>query len=123
KEELNGLEVDCRLRPEGKSSQLVWDLDEYKKYFLVRARIWELQAFTKCRFFSGNKNIFKDFLSTYIEVVKTKDSNLIKSEMLEMRKKLMPINDSPFNIKKSPGGLYDIDFIYNYVSLIDPEKM
>src|SRR5690606_3801825 len=43
KEELNGLEVDCRLRPEGKSSQLVWDLDEYKKYFLVRARIWELQ--------------------------------------------------------------------------------
>src|SRR5690606_935137 len=66
KEELNGLEVDCRLRPEGKSSQLVWDLDEYKKYFLVRARIWELQAFTKCRFFSGNKNIFKDFLSTYI---------------------------------------------------------
>lgn len=123
KEELNGLEVDCRLRPEGKSSQLVWDLDEYKKYFLVRARIWELQAFTKCRFLSGNKNIFKDFLSTYIGVVKTKDSNLIKSEMLEMRKKLMPINDSPFNIKKSPGGLYDIDFIYNYVSLIDPEKM
>lgn len=123
KEKLNGLEIDCRLRPEGKSSQLVWDLDEYKRYFLVRARIWELQAFTKCRLLYGNKKIFNNFLTTFTNIVKTKDSNLIKSEMLEMRKKLMPINESPFNIKKSPGGVYDIDFIYSYLSLINPAKM
>ena len=33
RENLTGLEIDCRLRPEGKSSQLVWDVEEYKKYF------------------------------------------------------------------------------------------
>ena len=33
-----GLEIDCRLRPEGKSSQLVWDISDYKKYFTNRAR-------------------------------------------------------------------------------------
>ena len=45
KDNLPGLEIDCRLRPEGKSSQLVWDIEDYKKYFSNRARIWELQAF------------------------------------------------------------------------------
>ena len=33
KANLPGLEIDCRLRPEGKSSQLVWDIEDYKKYF------------------------------------------------------------------------------------------
>jgi hypothetical protein len=39
KDNFSGLEIDCRLRPEGKSSRLVWDLEQYKKYFSNRARI------------------------------------------------------------------------------------
>ena len=123
RENLTGLEIDCRLRPEGKSSQLVWDVEEYKKYFYTRARIWELQAFTKCRFLIGNKNYFNDFLKDYISAVKERDLKLIKSEMIEMRKKLLPINDSSFNIKKSMGGLYDIDFVICYLRLSNPEKI
>ena len=38
KDNFPGLEIDCRLRPEGKSSQLVWDINDYKKYFSNRAQ-------------------------------------------------------------------------------------
>lgn len=112
-----GLDVDCRLRPEGKSSQLVWDINEYKKYLLIRARVWELQAYTKVRLIYGNSDLFNEFMSVYYDVVKTKDDKQIKSEMAEMRKKLLPINDGSFNIKKSSGGLYDIDFIKSFIKL------
>ncbi len=117
---LPGLEIDCRLRPEGKTSQLVWDIDDYKKYFLNRARVWELQAFTKCRFLYGNKNLFNNFIEHYIETVKGKDQKQIKSEMNEMRKKIIPIDDNLFNLKKSYGGLADIDFMISFLLLTNP---
>ncbi|HQI41504.1 MAG: hypothetical protein B6D44_11875 [Ignavibacteriales bacterium UTCHB2] len=117
RDNLKGLDIDCRLRPEGKSSQLVWDVEEYKKYFLSRARIWELQAFIKCRLLYGSKDIYKDFYSAYLDVIKSKNKTLIKSEMAEMRKKLLPVSYNIFDIKKSKGGLYDIDFIFSYLHL------
>jgi len=121
RESLPGIEIDCRLRPEGKNSLLVWDIMDYKKYFQSRARIWELQAFTKCRFVYGNNNLFNEFSGHYINTVKQKDSRLIKSEIVEMRKKLLPISDDTFNIKKSKGGLLDIDFINSFLLLCNPE--
>jgi glutamate-ammonia-ligase adenylyltransferase len=119
KNSLSGLEVDCRLRPEGKSSQLIWDTEDYKKYFSNRARIWELQAFTKCRLLYGNQNLFEDFINQFKVAVKVKDKKIIRSEMIEMRKKLLPINDGSLNLKKSSGGLYDIDFIKSFLTLTE----
>jgi [glutamine synthetase] adenylyltransferase / [glutamine synthetase]-adenylyl-L-tyrosine phosphorylase len=120
RDNFQGLEIDCRLRPEGKSSQLVWDINDYKKYFTNRARVWELQSFTKCRFIAGNKNLFKNFTAHYIETVKLKDQKLIKTEMIEMRKKLLPISNDSFNLKKSSGGLADIGFIVSFLLLANP---
>ena len=123
KDNRSGLEIDCRLRPEGKSSQLVWDLEEYKKYFSNRARIWELQAFTKCRYVFGNIELFNSFFTHYILTVKQKDAMLVKKEMSEMRKKLYPGLDTSFNIKKSSGGLADIDFILSFLLLSHPDLL
>ncbi|MEO8233083.1 MAG: hypothetical protein ABI638_12430 [Ignavibacteriota bacterium] len=123
KNDLPGLEIDCRLRPEGKSSQLVWDVEDYKKYISNRARVWELQAFTKCRLIFGDIKLFNNFYSQYIKTVIEKDKLLIKKEMIEMRKKLYPIGDTTFNIKKSSGGLTDIDFIISYLFLTNPDLL
>lgn len=120
KEYFKGIEIDCRLRPEGKSSLLVWDIKDYKKYFSTRARIWELQAFTKCRFIYGDEFLFEEFITHYVNTVRDKDKQQIKTDIFEMRKKLLPINQSSFNIKKSPGGLVDIDFIVTYLLLLNP---
>lgn len=123
KNNLPGLEIDCRLRPEGKTSQLVWDVEDYKKYFSNRARDWELQAFTKCKFISGDLNLFNDFIAHYIKTVKQKDPALIKKEMVEMRKKLYPLNETSLNIKKSSGCLTDIDFIISFMLLTNPDLL
>ena len=49
REELAPFKVDCRLRPEGKSSQLVWGINKYGEYLDSRARIWEFQSLQKLK--------------------------------------------------------------------------
>jgi glutamate-ammonia-ligase adenylyltransferase len=123
KENFKPFDLDCRLRPEGKSSLLVWDLQSYKNYILTRARTWELQAFCKLNFIAGNKKI----INSLINAVKLKISNLerqvLKLDIREMRKKLMPNTSSSivssFNIKKGSGGITDIEFIIQYILLSD----
>lgn len=123
REYFKGFDIDCRLRPEGKSSLLVWDINDYKKYFSTRARIWELQAFTKCKLIYGDTVLFDDFIQHYINIVKSKGMHQIKTEILEMRKKLLPINKDMFNIKKSSGSLMDIDFITTFLLLLNPSSL
>jgi [glutamine synthetase] adenylyltransferase / [glutamine synthetase]-adenylyl-L-tyrosine phosphorylase len=59
KNSLLPFEVDCRLRPEGKNSYLVWDLNSYYEYLKNRARVWEIQAFLKANFIAGSKAYYK----------------------------------------------------------------
>ena len=58
--------VDCRLRPEGESSQLVWDFEKYIEYLNKRARIWEMQSFLKACFVSGVEKLFLKLTETFI---------------------------------------------------------
>lgn len=104
-------EIDCRLRPEGKSSQLVWDIDEYKKYLTNRARVWEFFAFTKLKFITGEKSLQQNFRNFFISATKAIDERDIVKDLKEMRKKLHPLDERIFNLKKSKGSLLDIDFI------------
>ncbi len=121
KDELKPFQVDCRLRPEGKSSYLVWELNSYKKYFWERARIWELQAYSKINFICGNKKSYNSLMKSFSERIKKEDNDKIKSEFISMRKNLYPHDFSTigrsFNIKKSIGGLNDIEFILQYLVL------
>lgn len=121
KDQFNPLQIDCRLRPEGKSSLLVWDIEDYEKYLANRARIWELQSLTKCKFLIGDKELFDEFRNAYIGSMKKLPGQKIKSEMKEMRSKLLPISDGMFDVKKNPGGLLDLDFLIGYFLLVNPE--
>lgn len=121
KESLKPFDVDCRLRPEGKSSLLVWDLQSYKNYINTRARTWELQAFCKLSFVSGNKRIISSLLNAIVKKVEELEQRSIKSDILDMRKRLTPHYTSSmvnnFSIKKSSGGLTDIEFLIQYILL------
>jgi glutamate-ammonia-ligase adenylyltransferase len=125
KKEFNPYNVDCRLRPEGKSSQLVWEFDSYSNYLKERARTWELQAFTKLNFIHGNKKLFSLFKKSLIGRVKNEDEKNIKRDLVEMRNKLYPktvsLDRYTFNLKKSRGGLSDIEFILQYLILCNAE--
>lgn len=119
KKELSPFDVDCRLRPEGKGSYLVWDLKTYCDYLKSRARTWELQATLKASLVAGNDNLFSQLLLTFDERLRATDHLIIKKEINEMRKKMLSgpgISDST-NLKKSAGGLIDLDFIIAYYLL------
>ena len=120
KDEFSPFTADCRLRPEGKSSLLVWELGSYADYLKNRARIWELQAFTKLSFVCGEKELFTKFLNIIFNRVRNESKTEIKTEMAEMRKKTYPKTTSNFNIKKSRGGITDIEFVVQYLILCNP---
>lgn len=115
------IEVDCRLRPEGKSSNLVWSIKNYDDYIQKRFRIWELQAFTKISFVCGDINLYNTFLNSLLKRLTGEDLENIKSEIAAMRKKLCSQTISAginmINLKKSPGGITDIEFTIQFLIL------
>jgi len=123
RDQLKPIPVDCRLRPEGKNSPLVWDIDEYKKYFNARARTWEFQSLIKTNFITGSREVFNSFISAITTAVMKKDSSKIKKEIMEMRKKISPPSPSHLDIidiKKNRSGLTDIEYALHYHILCNP---
>jgi len=124
REEFKPFTVDCRLRPEGKSSQLVWDVENSKDYFKNRARVWEFQALTKISFITGDKGLLKNFTRAAVSYISKFDEKNIKREMQEMRKKISPqimaASFQTFDIKKSSGSITDIEFIIQFYLLCSP---
>ncbi|HSD63448.1 MAG TPA: hypothetical protein VLB50_06600, partial [Ignavibacteriaceae bacterium] len=121
--EFKPIKVDCRLRPEGKSGMLVWDISSYINYIHTRARTWELQSFTKLNFISGNKRLFDKIINAVSGRLKSIDSVKLKTDFLEMRRKLSPVEGIPglINLKKARGGIMDIEFILQYLVLCNPK--
>jgi [glutamine synthetase] adenylyltransferase / [glutamine synthetase]-adenylyl-L-tyrosine phosphorylase len=123
KEEFPGREIDCRLRPEGKNNVLVTDLKGYKNYIDSRARIWEFQSFTKMSLISGGVSLFNLLRKEFVNKLKTFEGEKIKREVVEMRNKLTGGSNftGVINLKKAGGGKTDLDFIIQYLLLINPD--
>lgn len=125
KKELTLIDVDFRLRPEGKNSPLVWDIKAYENYLKSRARIWEFQAFSKLKFVSGNKLLFNKFKKILYHQLQNLEASVIKKELKEMFEKLRRKSygsfESFFDLKKSKGGIINIEFIIQSIILCSPE--
>lgn len=121
KNELYPFTIDCRLRPEGKSSQLVWDLRNEKEYFQKRARIWEFQSLTKINFITGNIRLFSGFIKSVEKSLTRFRKEEIKRDTAAMRnhKALKRTTGAVvlFDFKMSPGGINDIETIIQYLLL------
>jgi glutamate-ammonia-ligase adenylyltransferase len=124
RKELLPIEIDCRLKPEGKNSSLVWSFEQYRKYLSERARIWELQALTKVNFVYGNKNLFNKFIKLVENRIANESEVMIRNEVAEMRKKIISPGIASItknlNIKKAAGGLTDIEFLIQLFILCNP---
>lgn len=118
---LKPFNVDFRLRPEGKSSQLVWSINKFKDYMKSRARVWEYQAFSKLRFVYGKKELFDDLVSTTNSAIKNVEKEKIRSEILQMHKSInsesINLSGPTFNIKKDRGGLVTVEFTIDILVL------
>lgn len=114
--------VDLRLRPEGNIGPLIIGTKSALEYYKSRALNWEYQALIKSRLIWGDPQLYKNFKDSItpliyshvppqnilegIKEIKDKIENKIKSSFKEI------------NIKLSPGGIRDIEFIIQFLQLI-----
>ncbi|MCX6175671.1 MAG: hypothetical protein NTZ27_13035 [Ignavibacteriales bacterium] len=117
--------VDFKLRPEGKSSPLVWGIENYNDYLDKRARVWEFQSLLKLKYICGDFNLFNRLRKHILEKVRLLDKAEIRKEIVKMYSTILRqtihSSDGSFNIKKDRGGLLTIDFILQSICLNYPE--
>ena len=115
-------DVDARLRPEGRSAPLVVDRKAYLAYLSSRASLWERQSLTRLRFVAGDGQLGCEALNHIAKFVY--ESPLPKNwvdDIVKMRRKTETrsrVSGSGFlDIKLSPGGMVDIEFLAQMMQL------
>ena len=128
-------EIDTALRPNGNSGLLVTDIDAYADYQENRgsntAWTWEHQAMTRARMVPPSAPTAvasspSDPLTARFDAVRhavitaPRDHAALRGEIIAMREKMRnahPIRDGLFDIKHSPGGMVDAEFVTQYLVL------
>lgn len=115
-------EIDMRLRPSGDAGLLVSSLFAYELYQQQEAWTWEHQALVRARPIYGDDAIQAEFARVRRAVLaKSRDLPTLAKEVREMRQKmrdhLLKAGEGEFDLKQSPGGMVDIEFIAQYLVL------
>ncbi len=112
-------DVDMRLRPDGAAGMLVSGLAAFEAYQLEKAWTWEHQALVRARFVAGDPAIANGFDAIRKRVLGgQRDKKALLGDVVEMRNKMREALDKAkageFDLKHSPGGIVDIEFMVQY---------
>ena len=118
-------EIDTALRPNGNSGLLVTTFDAYANYQQQRgsntAWTWEHQAMTRARFVLGDDALRQRFDAVRKAVIAApRDPKALQVEISAMREKVRsahPVKGANFDVKHSPGGMIDVEFVMQYLIL------
>lgn len=120
-------EIDMRLRPSGDSGPLVASMSGFLRYLKKDAWTWEHQALVRSRavFFDGEMK--QEFTEIRLQVLsQARDLSKLRSDVSDMRTKmrnhLNHASQEQFDLKQSPGGMVDIEFIAQYLVLANAHK-
>ena len=115
--------IDARLRPNGRAGLLVSSVEAFNRYQQEEAWVWELQALTRARPFTGDTGTANNFKSIRQNVLtKAHDKTQIKSEVLSMRQRIRNEHGDTNPLKHGRGGLLDIEFIVQLGLLLNADK-
>jgi glutamate-ammonia-ligase adenylyltransferase len=118
-------EVDMRLRPSGNKGPVATRLRAFDKYQREEAWTWEHMALTRARLIAGDDSLIAEAGGIVADVLgRAPDIGKIARDVAEMRaliEKEKPARDI-WDVKMIPGGLVDIEFVAQYLSLIAPSK-
>jgi len=112
-------EVDMRLRPSGKGGMLVTQVDAFVDYQRSEAWTWEHQALLHSRAVAGTPAIRATFEAARVDLL----CRCVRRESLRddvrnmrdrMRRELSRAEADEFDIKQSPGGVADIEFLAQF---------
>ncbi len=117
--------VDLRLRPEGSVGPLAWPLSEAVRYYHVRGRPWERLAFLKARPIAGDLSLGKAFLRKIRPFVIGHEESAaqtiveaVRALRTQIHQKVKRKGEDDRNVKLSPGGIRDIEFIVQTLQLL-----
>ena len=121
-------EVDSRLRPEGSSGLLVSSAQAFLKYQQEKAWTWEHQALVRARPVAGQAILGDTFNDIRINILRQpRDAQKLAHDIVEMREKMYqskrPVEDDWKNLKHSRGCLIDIEFMVQYWTLLQANKV
>lgn len=113
-------EIDTRLRPGGRSGMLIASIEAFADYQQKQAWTWEHQALTRARPIGGDVSLCAKFSVLRQTVLQKAPPADLRRQVLDMREKMQNnehLAKEGFHLKKSVGGLIDIEFIVQYLLL------
>lgn len=108
--------VDLRLRPDGKSGEIVAGCGQALQYYRSVAQDWELQALLKLRPSAGDKTLAREFVEQVQELIYCKPLSLsaiqTAAHSLErIRRGVVRRVTHGLDVKNGTGGLREIEFV------------
>jgi len=120
-------EIDMRLRPSGDSGPLVASMAGYEKYLRNNAWTWEHQALVRSRTVFADDKMVAQFNCIREAILSLpRDTLQLAKEVRDMRAKMRAhlnrAKTGQFDLKQSPGGMVDIEFIAQYLVLANARE-
>ncbi|MDR3371003.1 bifunctional [glutamate--ammonia ligase]-adenylyl-L-tyrosine phosphorylase/[glutamate--ammonia-ligase] adenylyltransferase [Rhodoferax sp.] len=128
-------EIDTALRPNGNAGLLITSFSSYENYQQRRgsntAWTWEHQAITRARCVLGDASLHARFEAVRTAVITAeRDVDALCTEIRAMRTRVTgahPVSADKFDVKFSPGGMMDAEFVMQFLVLsqsrVHPELM
>jgi glutamate-ammonia-ligase adenylyltransferase len=111
-------EVDMRLRPSGNAGTMVSSLDSFRDYQLGEAWTWEHQALVRARGVVGDPALLERFEAVRREILcRPRDRDRLRDDVLKMRRRMAEQAPAEGDLKRSSGGMVDIEFMVQYLVL------
>jgi glutamate-ammonia-ligase adenylyltransferase len=115
-------EVDMRLRPSGRAGPVASHLNSFAEYQEREAWTWEHLALTRARVISASPD-FRAKIEGIVRKVLTRrrDAASVANDVADMRRAvaLEKGEDDVWDLKYAAGGMVDIDFIAQYLQLVN----
>jgi glutamate-ammonia-ligase adenylyltransferase len=116
--------VDLRLRPDGSQGPVAITLDGALRYYDVKGRTWERQAFVKARAIAGNIDLGQQFLTqlepwVYRRYLTRADITGIKALKRRIEQRSRHEGTDARNVKTGAGGIRDIEFVIQFLQLLN----
>ncbi|MFN0053833.1 MAG: glutamine synthetase adenylyltransferase [Planctomycetales bacterium] len=114
--------VDMRLRPWGRSGDLVSSIESHLAYLQNTAQLWEKQALLKARVIAGDLALGKDFLRRAEPLLFQLPADVVRESVRLMKQKIEDSLDrrgvAVGDVKLGQGSIRDVEFLVQYLQLI-----
>ncbi len=116
--------VDLRLRPEGNQGAVCSSVESALAYYDNRGRTWERQAYVKARPIAGDLQLGREYLARlsswiYRRYLTLADITGIKALKRRIEARALDKGVSKSNVKTGHGGIRDIEFVIQFLQLLN----